>query len=63
MMNEDDVKKEMERGVLLTKELEKQLGSLTFRLTELNLEVNLLVKENDELKRRILELESSEQSK
>lgn len=62
-MNEDDVKKEMERGVLLTKELEKQLGSLTFRLTELNLEVNLLVKENDELKRRILELESSEQSK
>ncbi|MGD6994009.1 hypothetical protein [Sutcliffiella horikoshii] len=60
MMNENDVKREMERGVLLTKELEKQLGSLTFRLTERNLEVNLLVKENDELKRRILDLESCE---
>ncbi|MGD6871238.1 hypothetical protein ACQCU1_03455 [Sutcliffiella horikoshii] len=61
MMNESDVKREMERGALLTKELEKQLGSLTFRLTELNLEVNLLVKENDELKRRILDLESSKE--
>lgn len=58
-MNENDVKKEMERGALLTKELEKQLGSLTFRLTELNLDFNLLVKENDELKRKILDLESS----
>jgi len=51
-MNED-------KGRMLTDEIQKQLGYLTFELTRVNLEVNLLVKENDELKRRILDLESS----